>query len=138
MVIHWEQAQCVDVARTEQRKVAAIKRCQLGLPQSLDNGQNRRIHEADVCVGVPVAELADPNVISPHELLNRVGASGDVVQQREEHARVQPRMDPVIDLDKHRRRDDTRFGGVLDQAAAGAMIGVTAVERCQERPGIKD
>ncbi len=58
-----EQLKAVDVPGTEHREVPAVECCQLRLVESLDDGHDRRVHEADVRGGVPVAQLGYPTIV---------------------------------------------------------------------------
>lgn len=51
---------------------------------------------------------------------------------------MQPLPHPVVDLHEHRRRHDERFVGLLDQASARPVIGISPVHGSVERPGIEN
>ncbi len=64
--------------------MASIERRELRLPEALDDREHRRVHEADICVGVAVAQLADPRVVGADQVYDPVRAHLDVGEQRDE------------------------------------------------------
>jgi hypothetical protein len=89
------------VAWTEEPEVALVQRSQLGLVQPLDQRQHGRVHKADIGVGVAVAQLTNPAIVLRLQICNDLGSVHDVVEERHQHASVQPGMDPVVHLDEH-------------------------------------
>ena len=95
-----QQPEGRDVAGPQQAEVAAVERRQLGLVHPLHDRQDGGVDEADVGVRVSVAQVADATVIRRHQVLDHICAIPDVVEQRDEHAGVKPRMDEIIHLDQ--------------------------------------
>jgi len=126
------------VARAQQPKVAPVQRGQLGLVEALDDGQDSRVHEANVGIGIAVAELSDPAVILRQHFLHKVGAFLNVVQEGNQDTRMQPSMDPVVQLDENRCGDDERLCGRLNEMATSAVIGIATIKRGVKWPGIQD
>lgn len=65
---------------TEQAEVPMIQCCQLRLAKPLDNGEDRRVDEANVRVGVTLADFPNAPVIFGMKTLDQVGSSRYVVQ----------------------------------------------------------
>ena len=134
----WEQLKAFDVPGTENREVAAVECCQLRLVESLDDRQNRRVDEADVRVGVPVAQLGNPTIVGRVGVDDLICAIVDVREQGHEHSRVQASVDQVVDLDQHRSRDQEGLSRFLDQLPASSVVVVAAIERRVERACVQD
>lgn len=113
---------------TEQTEVPMIQRRHLGLTKPLNNGEDRRVDEANVRVGVTLADFPNPPVIVGTKVLDQVGSSRYIVQQCDERARTEPLLDPVINFDQDGSRDDQRFGRLLDKATTCRMIGVAPID----------
>lgn len=80
------------MARPQQIAVAAVVRGQLGLVEALDDRVDGRVHEADVGVHVPIAQLPDSGVVRTREIGDDRGLSrGD--RRRDEGSAEQHRQD---------------------------------------------
>jgi hypothetical protein len=65
------ELQRLDVARPHDPEVAVIERRRLRFVETLDDRKDRRVDEADIHVGVPVAELADARIVLRPQLFYR-------------------------------------------------------------------
>ena len=88
-----EQPQGVDVSWAHHAEVAVVKRRELRFVQPLDDCQHRGVHEADVGVGVALAELTNPAVIFGDWVDDAKATSLDVFKERNEHGRPQAPTD---------------------------------------------
>ena len=71
---------------------------ELGLIQTLHDGHHRGIHESDISVRVPIAQLPDPSVVGQGQVLHGVRAVSDVTHQRDHRAWVKMKTDQEVDL----------------------------------------
>jgi len=126
------------VARPQKTEVAAIQRREFRLIESFDDGEDGRIHEADVRVGIPIAKLPNARVVRDYQVDDHECARFDVAQQRHERTRMEAPMDPVVDFDEDWRRDDQLFVGGLDQSTTSPVIRVGPVEGRVQRSGVED
>jgi len=69
----WQQRDGFPVAWTDQREVSPVQRGELGLIQAFHDGHDRSIHETDVGVRVPIAQVSDPPVADGGRILLRLG-----------------------------------------------------------------
>jgi hypothetical protein len=106
--------------------VALVERRELGLVPPLDHGQNGRVDESDIRVSV--AELVDSAVVLGFEVVDHIGARGDIVEKCGQHTGVQAGVDPVGDLYQHRGRDDEGLTADFDQPPARNVIRVAPIE----------
>jgi hypothetical protein len=67
-----QQPERLDVSRPESGEMAAVERRELRLIEPLGDRQHGGVDEADVGVGVPIAELRDAAMIGPRA--NDVGS----------------------------------------------------------------
>jgi hypothetical protein len=116
------------VSRPEGAEVAVVECGQLRLIQALHHGEDGGVDEADVCIGILVTEFADAPIVLGIQALDSVGASENVIEQSDEDAGVEPRLDPVIDLHENRGGNNKRLVHGFDQATASRMADVAAVE----------
>ena len=72
--------QAIDVAWADQAKVAPIEGGELGFVQAFRDGCDGRVNEADVRMGVPVAELTDSSVVVRLQLFDSVSTGDDVIE----------------------------------------------------------
>jgi hypothetical protein len=128
----------VHVARTKHAEVAVIKCRELWFVQAFDDGENRGVHEPDVRIGVPIAQLGDPSIVGGGHVDHFVCAVVDVGQQGHQHAGVQRPLDQVVDFDQDRTRDQERLVRLFNQSAATLVIIVATVERRIQRTGVED
>jgi hypothetical protein len=114
--------------RPKHAEVFSIERCQLWFAKPFGNGQDRRIDQPDVSIGVLVAELSDAPIILDRKVLNAVCTRVDVVQQCDENPRMQALVNPVVHLNQDECWDDERFGGSLYQPSAPAIRSIIPIE----------
>jgi hypothetical protein len=106
-----------------------IERRQLGFFQSLRDGQNGGVHEADVAIRVAMAEITHTLVVRRGEILHLVGAGRDILQKDHEHAGVETFVNPVVHFDQHGGRNDEGLGCAFDELATTQMVRVATFER---------
>ncbi len=100
--------------RAKQPEVAAVERRDLGFIQSFDDGQDGSVHEADVRIGVTVADVADSPIVLTKHVLDGEGAGCDVIQEGDENTWMQPLLNPIVHFDQHRRWHDQWLRSCLD------------------------
>ena len=81
-------------------EMAMVQRRELRLVESLDDGQDCCVHEADVGIRVAIAQRADARIVDRSHVLDGVGPCSDVVQETDEDAGVEMSGDQVVDLDE--------------------------------------
>ncbi len=126
------------MARTQLAEVGAIERRELRLVKAFDDREEGGIDEADVGVGVSIAELPDAGVVRRQEVGDDIGTRFDVAEQCDQNAGMKALLYPVVDLDEDRRRDHQRLFDLLDQGPTGHVIRVGAIEGGIERTRIQD
>ena len=67
-----------------------VERRQFRLVQPLNDREHRGIDESDIGIAVPVAEGTDAAIVSRLQVLNPVRACLDVVEERYQHAGMEP------------------------------------------------
>jgi hypothetical protein len=132
-----QQLQRIDVARPQHTEMAVVQGCQLRLIETLDDGQNRRVHEADRRVGVASENLANAAVISDEQCLHSVAAILDIVQELNECMRAYMSLEKVIDLDDHWSRDNALFIAHAQKIDALLMMSIAPIKNGNDRAGIK-
>jgi hypothetical protein len=71
------------VTGTHETEVAVVQRRELGLVESLDDSENGGIDEADIRVGVAVAEIADTPVVIGNQVFYMKCIREDVIEKRD-------------------------------------------------------
>jgi len=133
----WKQSQRADMSWTKQPKVASIECREFRLAKTLGNREHGGVDEADVCVGILIAELANTAIVLRTEVDYLVRAGIQIVKQCETHARVQALVNRVVHLDHDGRRNDERFVRRLNKLFAATVRGIIAVERGTQRPRVR-
>ena len=110
----------------------------LGSSSRSHDGHDRSIHETDVGVRVPIAQVSDPPVADGRRILHCVRSISDVAHQRDQRTRVEMTADQEVDLDQDRCWDDEGFLGRLDEGTARRMVGVRSIQRRLGRAGVRD
>ena len=118
--------------------MALVQGSQLGLVEPLDDGEDRRIDEPNVGIGVLITDFADASIILGLEVLDAIGAGDDIVEKDEEDSGVKPGAYKPVYLRKDRRRDHERLDRVLQETKTPPMIGIGSVERRVQRSGVED
>jgi hypothetical protein len=78
--------------------MALVERGQLRLPEAFDDRKDRGVYKADVSVGIAIAEVSNARGVFGAHVLDQVGSSEDIIEQRDEDAAMEPGMDPVVHL----------------------------------------
>jgi hypothetical protein len=115
-----------------------VQRGEFRLAEPFDDCEDGSVDEADVGVSITVAQLADPPVVLRKEILDAIDPVRNVVEHRSQHSGMESLADPVIDRDEHWGRYDKWLCGRLDQAAAGMVVRIAAIERSVERASVED
>jgi hypothetical protein len=89
------------MTRSEESEVAPIEGRQLWLVEPLDDRENRSVDEADVGIGVPIAQVANSRIVGRGEVGHDVGTGLDVVEEGNKDSRIQSLLDPVVDFDEN-------------------------------------
>ena len=97
------------MAWTQHPEVSAVQGGKLRFVEALHDSQNGGIHEPDVRVCIPIAQLANAPIVLGQEIFDDVCALSKVVQERDEDTWMETYMNPVIDLHQDRRRHDQRL-----------------------------
>jgi hypothetical protein len=116
------------MTRAQHSEVPVVESRELGLVQSLDDGQDGGVDKSHVRVRITVANFADADVVGTGDVFHPVSAGQHVVKEGDHHTGVQLCVDQVIQLWQHWRRDDQLFLGLVQQGAAGLVAGVAAVQ----------
>ena len=133
-----KELQRVHVSGPEQPEVPVIERCDLALFESFDHGEDTRVDEADVRIGVTVHELPHTGHVVVTEVLQPVGARLDVAQQRHHGSGSQTSGAQVVHLRQHGLRNDKRFASIFNHAATSQMVSIVPIERRVERARVED
>ena len=133
-----EQDERVDVTRAQRPKEAVVKGRELRFVQTLDHGEDGRVHEPDVGIGVLVTQGSHAAIVIRLQVFDAICPCLDVFEKSHENAGVQPGVDPVIDLHEHRGRYDECFVRRLYEVTACGVVVVVAVERRIEWAGVED
>jgi hypothetical protein len=88
-----------------------IQTGELGLVQTLDDRQDRRVDKADIGIRVAITDFPDSPVVRRNEVLYPIGTVLDVCKKGDQRARLEPLVDPVVNLHQHRGRNHERFNG---------------------------
>ena len=126
------------MARTHHVEVPMIETGQLSFAQPLGDGEDRRIDESDIRIGVSIAQLPNSGVIGGLKIFDRIRAVLDVGNERDEDAGVEALVDPVVDLPQDRGRNHAHLVGRLDQRPASAVIRVCPVEGGIQRARVEN
>ncbi len=113
---------------SQDTEVAVVERGELRFVKPFDDREHCRVDEADVRVGVSIADLGHSPVVARGEVDDRVRATFDVPKQGDEHAGVEGSLDQVVDLDQDGRRNQQRLVCLFDQAPAAGVVVVTPIE----------
>lgn len=126
------------MARSQDAEVPAVERRELGFVQALDDREHRGIHEADISIGVSLAEVSDAAKVARGQLLDVETPSDDVIEQRQTSARMKARVDEVVDLDQHRHWNHQLLGRLIDKCSASWVVSIATVERGVKHAGVED
>jgi len=116
-----EELQRVYVARTHRAEVASVERCEFRFAQTLDDGEDCRIDEADAEVGVCGHELGHPVVVGAEERLHLECAGVDVVQYLTHWGRAEASREEVVELYEHRGGNEPRLDRVFEERRADVV-----------------
>ena len=112
--------------------MAAIQRSQFRFAQPLNEAQHRRVYETDIGLGMAATKLPNSGIVFGTSLRNRKRAPSNVIQQGYKDAGVKPLVDPVVDLNEHRSRNQEGLAGRLDQRFTVLMVTVVGIQRCEQ------
>src|SRR5881397_1098840 len=76
-----EKAQRLAMARSHDREVPTVERCDLRLTEALAESDDRRVDEPQIEVGVLALELSRSLEVVERQRLQPIGAGGDVVHE---------------------------------------------------------
>jgi hypothetical protein len=124
--------------RPHHSEMSAIQSGQLRLAKSLQNRNDGRVHEADVGVGVLIAELTHPPIVGDIQILNLVRTFINVVEQGEQDAGMQALVDPVVHFNEDGGRYHQALTSVVDESTAGSVSGIITIEGCVEQARVED
>lgn len=113
---------------SQNAEVAVIERGELRFVKPFDDREHGRVDEADVRVGVSIADLGHSPVIALIEVDDGVRAAFDVPKQGDKHSGVEGSLNQVVDLDQNGRRNQQRLIGLFDQEPAAGVVVVTPIE----------
>jgi len=116
--------------------VPAIERGELWLVESLDDGEDCGVDEANPSVGVTLAKVADANVVFRDKTLDSIRAGKNVVE--EGPARFWPPclMDEVVHFYENRSGNDQLLLRVIDKSATDSVVSISPVQGCVEWSGV--
>lgn len=116
----WDECERLHVSRPQDAEVTVIERGHLRFIEALDNGEHGGIHEPDIGASITIAQLANPPIVLCQHPFHQVRAGNNVVQECDEHPRMEPGMNPLIHFHEHGRRNDQRFIRRFEELTAGA------------------
>jgi hypothetical protein len=116
------------VTWSQDTEVAAIECGELRFVKPFDDREHSRVDEADVRVGVSIADLGHSPVIALSEVDDGVSATFDVPKQGDQHTGVEGSLNQVVDLDQDGSRNQQRLVCLFDQAPAASVVVVTPIE----------
>jgi len=76
------------MAGAEETEMSMIECRKFWFVQAFNHGEYGCVDEADVRIGIPIAEVADARVIQLLQLFHRKGANTDVIEQRHKYTGV--------------------------------------------------
>jgi len=125
------------MAGAQNLEVTVVEGGQLGFIKPLDNCKNGRINEPHIGVGVAVAQLTDTYVVLVTQLLDAIGATGNIIQEGHQNAGVAANVNPVVHFHQYGRWNDQRLSRFFKETAADYVIGVAPVKGSIQGTGIQ-
>jgi hypothetical protein len=120
------------MSRAHHTEMASVQRRQLSLTQTLHNCQHSRIDKPNAKVGISLHQLGHSLIVGGSEFFDLVRPGRDVRQEGGE-CRWSDQVAEVVDLDEHRRRDDSTLGGLPQQCRTRHVLVVAAIEGTNKR-----
>ena len=117
-------------------EVSMIERGYSSLIETLSDGHDRSIGQANIKVPVCLTQLADTLVVSPSEVDDCKRPFGNVAKELMLYFRVKPATDQIVNFNDDGRWDQKVICPVLKQLPTVHMITVVDVEGRIQRPGI--
>jgi hypothetical protein len=77
-----QQLEGINVERTDGAEVAVVEGGELRFVEALDDSHDGGVDEADIGVGVAIAELADAELVLGQEVFDAEEASNNVIDKR--------------------------------------------------------
>lgn len=118
------------------REMSMVQCRQLWFLQPFDDRQDSSVDKSNPVVQIFRLQLSCPSVIDVLEIFNPEGTGNDIIKECEEVLSGQLGSAPIVKLDHHRSRHYPRLAGPLDHLPAALMVGIRAVDCCQERTGV--
>jgi hypothetical protein len=134
--VRGQQFERIHVARPHDREVPVVERRQLGLAQALHERQDGRIHEADAQIDVGAHQLPDSDIVSLAERDHIKLATANRLEQSRESVGSDLPAQEMIQLDQHRRYDNTPLAWQPKEPGTVFVILVGRVKRCDDWTGI--
>lgn len=129
-----QQLERLDVCGAHDGEVPAIERGDRRASQALDDGDHRRVHEAQREVGVRVEKPADALEVGRGEIGDDEAAALDVGEEGGERAARGPQQ--VLGLDEDRSGDHQRRPRLPEQRGAALVVRVARVDGRDDRAGV--
>jgi hypothetical protein len=117
------------MTRSKSGEVSTVERCELWFTESLGDRQHRSVDQADIRVGILVAQVAGASVIVGLQVFHTVSTRDDVIQQGNENAGVQTLVDPIVHLYQDKGSYHQRLDCLLYELPAASVGGIVAVQR---------
>ena len=116
-----------------------VERRDLRLAESLHQGENRTVDEADLQIAVGAQQLVDPLVVLGDQILDDQRAASNLVEHRAEGTLAGVGAEQVVDLDQNRGGDDAPLARRLGQQLRAALVRlVVAVEGTNQDRRVED
>ncbi len=122
----------------DDREMAMVESGQLCFSETLDNGDNGGVDEAEWEIPVTVEELADTAIVLHPDIDDPQPTSVDVGKEGEKRIWMEPLPCKPVQLDENRRRDDHLFVDGLQEACTLVMVLVRAIHGRVKGAGIAD
>ena len=126
------------MSRADDREVTAVDGCDLGDPQALGRGDDRRIDRAQWQVAVARDELGDPEPVRGRDGFNGECATRDVAEEADLGFGAEASREQVDDLGDDQGWHDQWAGMSLEQVEGRRVLGVVGVDIGIQRSGVDD
>jgi hypothetical protein len=115
------------VARTNDREVAVVERCQLGFTETLDDGKNGCVDETKREVTVTIEQFPDTFVVLRLEVDDFEPALLSVSKEAQKSIETKTLAGKPVQLDDDRRWDKHLLVSRLEEPCASVMVLVRAI-----------
>lgn len=123
---------------SDDREVAPVERCDLGLSEPLCHSHDRGVHRSQGQVPVPRHKLGHTQPVCGYHRLGDQASGCEITEESHLAVGAEAGPDQIGDLGHHEHRDDQRTGVGLEEIEAGAVVAIIAVDVGVQEAGIDD